>query len=141
MLRDKYTLIHKDTIATVSYTYQGGLRCHRMLQLARHLLLWSLTQLKTLRTIHIVKRNGDSNPRWSSSSGVDSAKLSPSSASFFLSEWNQQGRAGTQMDPGESPCTNLCEIREKEEQVLLVHLTDPPRTWYADTSAPRDNPL
>ncbi|KAL0181959.1 hypothetical protein M9458_021334, partial [Cirrhinus mrigala] len=51
-LRDKHMLVHKDTIATVAYTcHQGGLRSCRMLQLARHLLLWSLTRLKSLLVI------------------------------------------------------------------------------------------
>ncbi len=41
--------------AAVSYINQlGGMRSHRMSQLARHLLLWSHTQFKSLCAVHIL---------------------------------------------------------------------------------------
>ncbi|KAL0195088.1 hypothetical protein M9458_008660, partial [Cirrhinus mrigala] len=54
MLRHKHVLVRTDNTATVEYiNHQGGLRSRHMLQLARHLLLWSQTQLKLLRAVHI----------------------------------------------------------------------------------------
>ncbi|KAI2652499.1 ORF V: Enzymatic polyprotein [Labeo rohita] len=54
MLRHKHVLVRTDNTATIAYiNRQGGLRSHRMSQLARHLLLWSQTQLKSLRAVHI----------------------------------------------------------------------------------------
>ncbi len=46
--------VRTDSTATVVYiNRQGGLRSHRMSQLARHLLLWSRKHLRSLRAIHI----------------------------------------------------------------------------------------
>ncbi len=43
-----------DNTATIAYIIrQGGLRSHRMSQLARQLLLWSQKHLRSLRAIHI----------------------------------------------------------------------------------------
>ncbi|KAI2645605.1 ATP synthase subunit alpha [Labeo rohita] len=54
MLRHKHVLVRTDSTATVAYiNHQGDLRSRRMSQLARHLLLWSQTWLKSLRAIHI----------------------------------------------------------------------------------------
>ncbi|KAI2652443.1 ORF V: Enzymatic polyprotein [Labeo rohita] len=54
MLRHKHVLVRMDNTATVAYiNHQGGLRSRRMSQLVRHLLLWSQTQLKSLRAVHI----------------------------------------------------------------------------------------
>ncbi|KAL0152531.1 hypothetical protein M9458_052254 [Cirrhinus mrigala] len=54
MLRRKHVLVHTDNTATVAYiNRQGGLRSRRMSQLARHLLLWSQTRLKSLHAVHI----------------------------------------------------------------------------------------
>ena len=54
LLLDKHVLVRTDNTAAVSYiNRQGGLRSRRMSQLARHLLLWSQTRLKSLRAIHI----------------------------------------------------------------------------------------
>ncbi len=53
-LRGKHVLVHTDNTATVAYiNRQGGLRSHRMSQLARHLLLWSPKHLRSLRATHI----------------------------------------------------------------------------------------
>ncbi|KAL0150943.1 hypothetical protein M9458_053755, partial [Cirrhinus mrigala] len=54
MLHHKHVLVRTDNTATVAYiNRQGGLRSRRMSQLARHLLLWSQTRLKSLRAVHI----------------------------------------------------------------------------------------
>ncbi|KAI2644452.1 Transposon Ty3-G Gag-Pol polyprotein [Labeo rohita] len=54
MMRHKHVLVRTDSTATVAYiNHQGGLRSGRMSQLARHLLLWSQTWLKSLRAVHI----------------------------------------------------------------------------------------
>ncbi|KAL0147675.1 hypothetical protein M9458_057010 [Cirrhinus mrigala] len=50
MLHGEHVLVRTDNIYI---NHQGGLRSHRMLQLACHLLLWSLMSLKSLRAIHI----------------------------------------------------------------------------------------
>ncbi len=53
-LRGKQVMVRTDKSATVVYiNRQGGLRSRRMSQLARHLFLWSLKHLRSLRAIHI----------------------------------------------------------------------------------------
>ncbi len=53
-LRGEHVLVRMDNTATVAYiNRQGGLRSHRMSQLARHLLLWSQKHLRSLHAIHI----------------------------------------------------------------------------------------
>ncbi|KAI2644347.1 Proline--tRNA ligase [Labeo rohita] len=56
MLRDKHVLVRSDNTATVAYiNHQGGLRSRRMSQLARHLLLWCQTGLKSLHaTVQLI---------------------------------------------------------------------------------------
>ncbi len=54
LLLGKHVLVRADNTAAVSYINRmGGIRSHRMSQLARHLLLWSHTRLKSLRAVHI----------------------------------------------------------------------------------------
>ncbi len=54
LLLGKHMLVRTDNTAAVSYINRlGGIRSHRMSQLARHLLLWSHTQFKSLRAVHI----------------------------------------------------------------------------------------
>ncbi len=54
LLLGKDVLVRTDNTAAVSYINRlGGIRSHRMSQLARHLLLWSHTQFKSLRAVHI----------------------------------------------------------------------------------------
>ncbi len=54
LLLGKHVLVRTDNSAAVSYINRlGGIRSHRMSQLARHLLLWSHTQFKSLRAVHI----------------------------------------------------------------------------------------
>ncbi len=50
----KHVLVRMDNTAVVSYINRlGGIRSHLMSQLAHHLLLWSHTQFKSLRAVHI----------------------------------------------------------------------------------------
>ncbi len=54
LLLGKHVLVRTDNTAAVSYINRmGGIRSRRMSQLARHLLLWSHTWLKSLRAVHI----------------------------------------------------------------------------------------
>ncbi len=54
LLLGKHVLVRTDNTAAVLYiTWLGGIRSHRMSQLARHLLLWSPTQFKSLCAVHI----------------------------------------------------------------------------------------
>ncbi len=54
LLLGEHVLIHTDNTVAVSYiNLLGGIRSHCMSQLARHLLLWSHTQFKSLRAVHI----------------------------------------------------------------------------------------
>ncbi len=92
LLLDKHVQVRTDNTAAVLYINRlGGIRSHRMSQLARHLLLWSPTQFKSLCAVHIPgssivrptrsydsshsPESGDSIPRRSGWSGVDSGKL------------------------------------------------------------------
>ncbi len=52
LLLGKHVLVRTDNTAAVSYINRmGGIRSRRMSQLARHLLLWSHTRLKSLRAV------------------------------------------------------------------------------------------
>ncbi len=54
LLLGKHVLVRTENTAAVSYINRlGGIRSHRMSQLARHLLLWSHMQFKSLRAVHI----------------------------------------------------------------------------------------
>ncbi len=54
LLLGKHVLVHTDNTAVVWYINRlGGIRSRRMSQLARHFLLWSHTQFKSLRAVHI----------------------------------------------------------------------------------------
>ncbi len=54
LLLGKHVLVCTDNTAAVSYINRmGGIRSRRMLQLARHLLLFSHMRLKSLRAVHI----------------------------------------------------------------------------------------
>ncbi len=54
LLLGKHVLFRTDNTVAVSYINRlGGIRSHRMSQLARHLLLWSPTQFKSLCAVHI----------------------------------------------------------------------------------------
>ncbi|KAI2664149.1 ORF V: Enzymatic polyprotein [Labeo rohita] len=110
MLRHKHVLVRTDSTATVAYiNHQGGLRSRRMSQLARHLLLWSQTWLKSLRAVHIpgeLNRAADQLSRQSTHPGE--WRLHPQRGS------PRQGCTGTQLtsgaqvrlSPSEPPCTD-----------------------------------
>ncbi len=54
LLLAKHVLVCTDNTAAVSYiNWLGGLQSCHMSQFTRHLLLWSHTQLKSLRAVHI----------------------------------------------------------------------------------------
>ena len=54
LLSGKHVLVRSDSTAAVAYiNRQGGLRFRRMLQLARHLLLWSQKDLRSLRATRV----------------------------------------------------------------------------------------
>ncbi len=54
LLLGKHVLVRTDNTAAVSYINRlRGIRSHRLSQLGRHLLLWSHTQFKSLRAVHI----------------------------------------------------------------------------------------
>ncbi len=54
LLLGKHVFVRRDNTAAVLYINRlGGIRSHRMSQLTRHLLLWSPTQFKSLRAVHI----------------------------------------------------------------------------------------
>ncbi|KAI2650056.1 ORF V: Enzymatic polyprotein [Labeo rohita] len=134
VLRDKHVLIRTDNVPTVAYiNRQGGLRSRRMSQLARHLLLWSQTRLRSLRAVHIP---GELNPhssrrmvtprpggpadlesiRRGSGGPVRLPGILPLPAFLCPVRGSpRQGRAGTQLAPGshqvrlspsEPPCTD-----------------------------------
>ncbi len=57
LLLGKHVLVRTDNTAAVSYINRlGGIRSHRMSQLARYLLLWIHTQFKPLHAVHIPGR-------------------------------------------------------------------------------------
>ncbi len=54
LLLGKHVLVRMDNTLAVSYINRlGGIRSHRMSQLAHHLLHWSHTQFKSLHAVHI----------------------------------------------------------------------------------------
>ncbi|KAL0160989.1 hypothetical protein M9458_044714, partial [Cirrhinus mrigala] len=164
-LRHKHVLVRTDSTATVAYiNRQGGLRSRRMSQLARHLLLWSQTWLKSLCAIHIpgeINRAADQLSRQSTHPGE--WRLHPETVQLI---WSHFGEA--QIDQFASPesshcqlfysldeaplgrdalahswplgpnllAQTLCKIREDEEQVLLVA-----PYWPTRTCPSLENPL
>ncbi|KAL0152047.1 hypothetical protein M9458_052651, partial [Cirrhinus mrigala] len=157
MLRHKHVLVRTDNTATVAYiNRQGGLRSRRMSQLARHLLLWSQTRLKSLRAVHIpgeLNRAADQLSRQPTHPGE--WRLHPQTVQLI---WSRFGEAQIDLfaSPESSHCQlyyslseaplgrdalahswppgpnllaqTLCKIREDGEQVLLVAPYWPTRT-------------
>ncbi|KAL0165108.1 hypothetical protein M9458_040861, partial [Cirrhinus mrigala] len=157
MLRHKHVLVCTDNTATVAYiNRQGGLRSRRMSQLARHLLLWSQTRLKSLRAVHIpgeLNRAADQLSRQPTHPGE--WRLHPQTVQLI---WSRFGKAQIDLfaSPESSHCQlyyslsdaplgrdalahswppgpnllaqTLCKIREDGEQVLLVAPYWPTRT-------------
>ncbi|KAI2657031.1 hypothetical protein H4Q32_021090 [Labeo rohita] len=105
-LRHKHVLVHTDSTATVAYiNRQGGLRSRRMSQLARHLLLWSQTWLKSLRAVHIpgeFNRAADQLSRQSTHPGE--WRLHPETVQLI---WSHFGEA--QIDLFASPKSSHCQ--------------------------------
>ncbi len=151
----KHVLVHTDNTEAVSYiNWLGGIRSHRMSQLARHLLLWSPTQFKSLHAVHItgkLKRAADALSRQLSFPGE--WRLHPETIRLI---WSRFGEAQVDLfaSPESSHCQlyfsltegplgtdalaqTLCKLKEDEEQVLLVAPHWPTRTWFPHF--PRDS--
>ncbi|KAL0187569.1 hypothetical protein M9458_014668, partial [Cirrhinus mrigala] len=145
MLRHKHVLVRTDNTVTVAYiNRQGGLRSRRMPQLARHLLLWSQTRLKSLRAVHIpgeLNRAADQLSRQPTHSGE--WRLHPQTIDLFASP--ESSHCQLYYSLSEAPlgrdalayiwpprpnllAQTLCKIREDGEQVLLVAPHWPTRT-------------
>ncbi|KAL0153937.1 hypothetical protein M9458_050760, partial [Cirrhinus mrigala] len=107
MLRHKQVLVRTDNTATVAYiNHQGGLRSRRMSQLARHLLLWSQTRLKSPRTVHIpgeLNRAADQLSRQPTHPGE--WRLHPQTVQLI---WSRFGEA--QIDLFASPESSPCQL-------------------------------
>ncbi|KAI2648082.1 ORF V: Enzymatic polyprotein [Labeo rohita] len=107
MLRHKHVLVRTDNTATVAYiNRQGGLRSRRMSQLARHLLLWSQTRLKSLRAVHIpgeLNRAADQLSRQPTHPGE--WRLHPQTVQLI---WSRFGEA--QIDLFASPESSHCQL-------------------------------
>ncbi len=154
----KHVLVRTDNTAAVSYINRmGGIRSRCMSQLARHLLLWSHTQLKSLRAVHIpgeLNRAADELSRQLTFPGDDPADLEsirgssgrpvcfprvlPLPAVFSLTEgtlgmdalahsW-PRALCKYAFPPVSLLTQTLCKVREDEEQVLLVAPFWPTRT-------------
>ncbi|KAI2644424.1 ORF V: Enzymatic polyprotein [Labeo rohita] len=107
MLRHKHVLVRTDNTATVAYiNRQGDLRSRRMSQLARHLLLWSQTRLKSLRAVHIpgeLNRAADQLSRQPTHPGE--WRLHPQTVQLI---WSRFGEA--QIDLFASPESSHCQL-------------------------------
>ncbi|KAI2646886.1 ORF V: Enzymatic polyprotein [Labeo rohita] len=107
MLRHKHVLVRTDSTATVAYiNHQGGFRSRCMSQLARHLLLWSQTWLKSLRAVHIpgeLNRAADQLSRQSTHPGE--WRLHPQVVQLI---WSHFGEA--QIDLFASPESSHCQL-------------------------------
>ncbi|KAI2645148.1 ORF V: Enzymatic polyprotein [Labeo rohita] len=105
-LRHKHVLVRTDSTATVAYiNRQGGLRSRRMSQLARHLLLWSQTWLKSLRAVHIpgeLNRAADQLSRQSTHPGE--WRLHPETVQLISSHFGE-----AQIDLFASPESSHCQ--------------------------------
>ncbi len=88
------------------YQPAGGIRSHRMSQLARHLLLWSHTQFKSLRAVHIpgqLNRAADALSRQITFPGE--WRLHPETIRLI---WSRFGEA--QVDLFASPESSHCQL-------------------------------
>ncbi len=138
LLLGKHVLVRTDNTAAVSYINRlGGIRSHRMSQLARHLLLWSHTQFKSLRAVHI-------------SGQLNRAADALSRQLTFPGEWRLhpetiRGSSGRPVGlPRVLPLPALRKyafppvsllaqtLCKDEEQVLLVAPHWPTRTWFPE---------
>ncbi|KAI2661461.1 ORF V: Enzymatic polyprotein [Labeo rohita] len=107
MLCHKHVLVRTDSTATVAHiNHQGGLRSSRMSQLARHLLLWSQTWLKSLHAVHIpgeLNRAADQLSRQSTHPGE--WRLHPQVVQLVWSHF-----AEAQIDLFASPESSHCQL-------------------------------
>ncbi len=107
LLLGKHVLVRKDKTAAVSYINRlGGIRSHRMSQLTRHLLLWSHTQFKSLRAVHIpgqLNRAADALSRQLTFPGE--WRLHPETIRLI---WSRFGEA--QVDLFASPESSHCQL-------------------------------
>ncbi len=107
LLLGKHVLVRTDNTAAISYINRlGGIRSHRMSQLARHLLLWSPTQFKSLRAVHIpgkLNRAADTLSRQLSFPGE--WRLHPETIRLI---WSRFGEA--QVDLFGSPESSHCQL-------------------------------
>ncbi len=138
---------HTVTVAYINR--QGGLRIRRMLQLARHLLLWSQKHLRSLRAIHIPGLLNRAADELSRAALPGEWRLHPQTAQLIERlliascllldrgntrhgmHWHSAGRgapASMCSPPVSLLAQTLCKIREDEEQVLLVAPYWPTRT-------------
>ncbi len=103
----KHVLVRTDNTAAVSYINRlGGIRSHRMSQLARHLLLWSHKQFKSLRAVHIpgqLNRAADALSRQLTFPGE--WRLHPETIRLI---WSRFGEA--QVDLFASPESSHCQL-------------------------------
>ncbi|KAI2660482.1 ORF V: Enzymatic polyprotein [Labeo rohita] len=133
-LRHNHVLVRTDSTATVAYiNRQGGLRSRRMSQLARHLLLWSQTWLKSLRAIHIpgeLNRAADQLSRQSTHPGE--WRLHPETVQLI---WSHFGEAQIDLfaSPESSHCQRFYSLNEAPNSLgrdALAH-SWPPGPKYA----------
>ncbi len=107
LLLGKHVLVRTDNTAAVSYiNWLGGIRSHCMSQLARHLLLWSHTQFKSLRAVHIpgqLNRAADALSRQLTFPGE--WRLHPETIRLI---WSRFGEA--QVDLFASPESSHCQL-------------------------------
>ncbi len=107
LLLGKHVLVRTDNTAAVSYINRlGGIRSHRMSQLAHHLLLWSHTQFKSLRAVHIpgqLNRAADTLSRQLTFPGE--WRLHPETIRLI---WSRFGEA--QVDLFASPESSHCQL-------------------------------
>ncbi len=107
LLLGKHVLVRTDNTAAVSYINRlGGIRSHRMSQLARHLLLWSHTQFKSLRAVYIpghLNRAADALSRQLTFPGE--WRLHPKTIRLI---WSRFGEA--QVDLFASPESSHCQL-------------------------------
>ncbi|KAI2654619.1 ORF V: Enzymatic polyprotein [Labeo rohita] len=125
MLRHKHVLVRTDNTATVVYiNRQGGLRSHRMSQLACHLLLWSQTRLKSLRAVHMpgeLNRAADQLSRQPTHLGE--WQLHPQTVQLI---WSRFGEA--QIDLFASPESSHCQLYYSLSEAPLWNL----HMWLLD---------
>ncbi len=107
LLLGKHVLVRTDNTAAVSYINRlGGIRSHRMSQLACHLLLWSHTQFKSLCAVHIpgqLNRAADTLSRQLTFPGE--WRLHPETIRLI---WSRFGEA--QVDLFASPESSHCQL-------------------------------